>query len=80
MKVGDVVLDSLCVVQLYTIGLDEVNTILQVPMAVDELYQVVPKEVKEGMIEQMNEAFESSGNKVINEVGVGCRRWLSQAA
>ena len=79
MKVGDVVWIPYAWCS-FTIGLDDVNTILQMPMAVDELYQAVPSEVKDGMIEQMKEAFETSGNKVINEVGVGCRRWLSGAA
>ena len=62
------------------IGLDAKNHCLHVPVAASELFQKLGPEVKRQVAEWNDDTLASSKDKSLNDLSVGCRRWLHMAS
>ena len=61
------------------IGLDDDNVAVFTPMIYDLLLRKVDEAVLEELIAWTTKNFQEGEDELMNEIGKGCRRWLSQA-
>ena len=60
-------------------GIDEANAVLVQHVPYDQLFQKGSDLVRQGTVDWNVKAFDENIDPSMTQVGVECRRWLSQA-